>query len=67
MLLFLQSENVDPLFRTRLLQHEPEMVIWKVGDSGAPPLGTLDPDILSWCEEHDLVLVTNNRRSMPVT
>lgn len=66
MILFLLDENVDPLFRTQLLQHEPEMVIWKVGDSGAPPRGTLDPDILSWCEEHDFVLVTNNRRSMPV-
>lgn len=66
MILFLLDENVDPLFRTQLLQHEPEMVIWKVGDSGAPSRGTLDPEILSWCEEHDFVLVTNNRRSMPV-
>lgn len=33
---------------------------------GAPSAGTLDPEILIWCEEHNFVLVTNNRKSMPV-
>lgn len=37
-----------------------------VGDVGVPPKGTLDPEILCWCEKHDFVLVTNNRRSMPI-
>jgi hypothetical protein len=36
-----------------------------VGDPSAPGLGTLDPDILLWCEAHGFILVTNNRRSMP--
>ncbi|MEK7829501.1 MAG: hypothetical protein AAB401_00360, partial [Acidobacteriota bacterium] len=36
------------------------------GDPDAPSKGTLDPEILSWCESHGFVLVTNNRRSMPV-
>ncbi len=40
--------------------------MWAVGDPGAPPRGTLDPEILCWCEEHNFILVTNNRRSMPV-
>jgi hypothetical protein len=40
------------------------VVAWRVGDPGAPPPGTLDPAILLWCEEHDFILVTNNRRSM---
>jgi hypothetical protein len=26
----------------------------------------LDPDLLIWCEEHNFVLVTNNRSTMPV-
>jgi hypothetical protein len=37
-----------------------------VGEPNTPVKGTLDPDILTWCEEHDFILVTNNRTSMPV-
>jgi hypothetical protein len=33
---------------------------------GCPDYGTLDPDILIWCEENEFILVTNNRKSMPV-
>ncbi len=33
---------------------------------GVPALGTLDPEILIWCEENGFILVTNNRKSMPV-
>lgn len=42
------------------------MVVWRVGLPGAPPLGTLDPDILTWCEAKSFILVTNNRKSLPV-
>jgi len=28
--------------------------------------GTPDPEILLWCEANSFLLVTNNRRSMPV-
>ncbi|MEE8392276.1 MAG: DUF5615 family PIN-like protein [Anaerolineae bacterium] len=62
---YLMDENVNPLFRTELLKREPKLVVWKVGDPGAPPEGTLDPAILRWCEENLFTLVTNNRRSMP--
>ena len=37
-----------------------------VGEPKVPPRGTLDPEILLWCEEYDFILVTNNRKSMPV-
>lgn len=37
-----------------------------VGGPGAPPRATTDPAILAWCERHDFVLITNNRRTMPV-
>lgn len=37
-----------------------------MGAPGAPAKGTLDPELLGWCEEHSFVLVTNNRKSMPV-
>ena len=33
--------------------------------SGADIKGTLDPDILCWCERNGFVFVTNNRRTMP--
>lgn len=63
---YLLDENVNPSYQTQLLQREPDLVVWAVGDVGAPPKGTLDPEILIWCEEQDFVLVTNNRTSMPL-
>ncbi len=63
---FLLDENVDDLYRTGLLRQFPDAVIWRVGSPAAPPLNTLDPDILDWCEQHRFVLVTKNRASMPV-
>ena len=62
---YLLDEHVDPLFRSELLKHEPALVVWRIGDPGAPIRGTLDPEILRWCETHNFILVTNNRRSMP--
>ena len=37
-----------------------------MGDHHCPPRGTLDPEILLWCEEYNFILVTNNPKSMPV-
>lgn len=37
-----------------------------MGEIGTPPKSTLDPEILVWCEEYNFILVTNNRKSMPV-
>lgn len=62
---FLLDENVHPLYRTELLKRERTLVVWRVGMVGVPPRGTLDPDILNWCEKHTFILVTNNRASMP--
>lgn len=63
---YLLDENVDPSLRSGLHRQYPEMVVWRVGDPGVPPHGTLDPEILRWCEVHQAILVTNNRASMPV-
>jgi hypothetical protein len=63
---YLLDEHIDPRLRRSLKRLLPTLVVWCVGDVGAPSLGTLDPAILIWCEEHDFVLVTSNRRSMPV-
>ena len=63
---FLIDENMPSIYRQQLLRRQPAPVVWSVGDPGAPPTGTLDPDILLWCEAHNFLLVTNNRKSMPV-
>jgi hypothetical protein len=63
---YLLDENVDPTLRTQLIRHAPDLVVWRIGDPGAPKHGTLDPEILLWCEANSFVLVTGNRKSMPV-
>jgi hypothetical protein len=63
---YLLDEHVDPALRTQLIRREPDLTVWIIGDPGAPPRGTLDPEILLWCEAHQFVLVTNNRQSIPV-
>ena len=62
---YLLDEHILRALQTDLLRREPALTVWKVGDAGAPSLGTLDLAILDWCERHDFLLVTNNRRTMP--
>jgi hypothetical protein len=63
---YLLDEHIDPALRVQLVRHEPEMIVWIIGDPGAPVRGTPDPDILLWCEANGFLLVTENRASMPV-
>ncbi|MEG3937828.1 MULTISPECIES: DUF5615 family PIN-like protein [unclassified Microcoleus] len=63
---YLMDENVTPIYATQLRRKRPDLVVWAVGDIGTPPKSTLDPDILIWCEDNGFILVTNNRKSMPV-
>ncbi len=63
---YLLDEHVDKSLRKAVKNFSPAIVIWRIGDVGVPPCGTLDPDILLWCEERKFILVTNNRASMPV-
>ena len=62
---FLLDENLSPDIVSAVLRYSLEIDITHVGHEGAPPLGTLDPDILRYCETEQRVLVTNNRKSMP--
>ena len=62
---YLLDENLPALYRTQLTRRAPQLVVWMIGDPGAPPRGTKDPFILDWCAQQDFVLVTNNRASMP--
>src|SRR5947199_2987604 len=63
---YLMDENLDPLYQTQLLIKRPRLLVYALGDPGCPSKGTLDPEILCWCEENDFFLVTNNRKSMPI-
>ena len=62
---FLIDENLPPSYRDQLLRRKPEQIVRVVGEFNVPAKGTLDPDILLWCEKHSFLLVTDNRRSMP--
>lgn len=62
---FLLDENLSPRVVSTIRRHYPELDVLRVGDEGAPALGTLDPDLLRWLEQHERVLVTDNRKSMP--
>ncbi len=37
----------------------------KVGDAGAPPYGTLDPDLLVWIEVENRILASYDIRTLP--
>ncbi len=63
---YLMDENVDFVYKIQLRRREPDVVVRAVGEPGAPPKRTSDPEILCWCEEYNFVLLTNNRKSMPV-
>ncbi len=36
----------------------------RVGDESAPALGTKDPEILVWAEQHNCILVSNDRATL---
>lgn len=61
----LLDENLSPALREALRRHDPDIDVLRVGDSNAPALGTLDPDILVYLEQHQRALITDNRASMP--
>jgi len=63
---FLLDENINPRLQRAIHRLSPDITVWRVGQPGAPALGTPDPEILIWCEANQVWLVTFNRKSMPV-
>ena len=63
---YLIDENVNPIYPQQIRRQELSIVVKVIGELDTPPRGTLDPEILCWCEEYNFILVTNNRTSMPV-
>lgn len=62
---FLLDENLTLDVMKAVKRHESAIDILRIGMPGAPPRGTLDPEILRYCEVEGRVLVTDNRKSMP--
>ncbi len=42
-----------------------DLDLLQVGDPDAPPLSTVDPDLLRWCEQHDRTLISRDFRTLP--
>ncbi|RRR65521.1 MAG: hypothetical protein EI684_22875 [Candidatus Viridilinea halotolerans] len=62
---YLLDENLSPRVKLTVARHYPGLDLLRVGDEGAPALGTLDPELLVWLDQQQRVLVTDNRKSMP--
>ncbi len=62
---FLLDENLSPKFQAAVLRQNPKIDILRVGNSGAPNFGTLDPALLDYLEITQRILVTYDRKSMP--
>jgi hypothetical protein len=43
---YLLDEHVSPRLQKALQRHSPDMVVWRIGDPGAPPLHSPDPDFI---------------------
>ena len=65
MVRYLMDENVPHAIGDQLLRREPAIEVSSVGDDASPPIGTSDPAILIWIEQHEAYLVSRNRRTMP--
>jgi hypothetical protein len=59
------DEDLAPDYVTELLRYNPAVDVVRVGMPSAPKSGTLDPDILLYCEQELRALVTENRSTMP--
>ena len=62
---FLIDEHLPKWWRRELVRHAPGLMVWRVGDAGAPSLQSPDTALLEWCEVQECILLTNNRHSMP--
>jgi hypothetical protein len=61
----LADECINPILLSALRKAEPAVDAIQVGDAGAPPRGTLDPDLLIASDSLGRVLLTNDRSTMP--
>ena len=63
---YLIDENMPDTYCQQLLRYQPSLTVFAIGNPNVPLKGTKDPELLQWCEDNNFILVTKNRRSMPV-
>ena len=63
---FLFDEDTNKALTKALRQLEPSMDVLRVGESGAPATGTLDPDLLIVAHAMQRCLLSGDRSTMPV-
>ena len=61
---FLLDEHINRAIQRQLRRLDPRIDVLAINDSGAPPAGTSDPDILLWIERNGYILVTENRSTI---
>ena len=57
---------MSSIFPQQPPRKDQNIAVQVVAEPATPIKGTLDPEILIWCETYEAILVTNNRRSMPI-
>jgi len=62
---YLLDENLSPRLKSALHRLDDDIEVLRIGDSGAPALGTSDPDILLFLSASQRLLVTDNRSTIP--
>ena len=63
---FLIDEDTPHLIRDGLQRQQPEVDVRVIGGEDAPPLSTKDEEILEFLEREGYILITSDRRTMPV-
>jgi hypothetical protein len=61
---YLLDEHFPHAYMRALRRADPSPDVWAIGEPGAPPKRTPDPEILRWCEAGGVMLITNDRRTM---
>jgi hypothetical protein len=61
---FLLDEHLALYTKSAIHHRNPLIDVLRIGEPGAPPLATPDPDILSYLGPAQRALITRNRRSM---
>jgi hypothetical protein len=63
---FLLDEHVPRAVQDQLLRLSSDIGVLTIGQPGAPVKGTPDSDLLDWIEQSGYILVTENRRTIPI-
>ena len=62
---FLLDEHVNPAIQRQLHRRSLDLMVRRVGETGAPPKGTPDPELLAWAETERFVLISEDRSTLP--